>query len=383
MRVVEGKRIPIKLWLDDIEDGAMEQAMNLSALPFAFHHIAIMSDSHVGYGMPIGGVLATKDVIICNAVGLDIGCGMASARTQFKELDIDTIKQIMGEIRKRIPLGFNHHKEKQNWEGFDRAPDISVIQKELQSAQYQISTLGGGNHFVELQSGSDGYIWIMIHSGSRNFGLKIANEYHNKAKKLCERWKSDIPNKDLSFLPMDSQEGKEYFTAMNYALEFAKENRRQMMADISESFLSITGNGALSDLFDIHHNYATMENHFGHNVMVHRKGAVKAYENDKGIIPGSQGTSSYIVRGLGNPESFKSSSHGAGRRLGRGAAIRELSLEDEKRKLDEKGIIHAIRNKEDLDEAAGAYKNILEVMENQKDLVKIVIKLEPMAVIKA
>jgi tRNA-splicing ligase RtcB len=382
MQVVEGKRIPIKLWLDDIEDCAMEQAKNLAMLPFAFHHIAIMPDAHLGYGMPIGGIMATQNVVVPNAVGLDIGCGMASAKIDFNELGIDGIKLIMGEIRKRIPLGFNHHKEPHEWEGFNRAPDIEVIQKELKSARHQIGTLGGGNHFVEIQRGSDGGIWIMIHSGSRNFGKQIATEYHNRAKQLCERWYSDIPHKDLAFLPMDSTDGQEYITAMNYALEFARENRRQMMLAIDDAFKIVIGTGTVSDIFDIHHNYAVMEHHFGKNVMVHRKGAVKAYEGDKGIIPGSQGTASYIVRGLGNPESFKSSSHGAGRRLGRGAAIRSLSLEDEKRKLDEKGIIHAVRTAQDLDEASGAYKDIETVMENQKDLVEIEIKLSPLAVIK-
>jgi tRNA-splicing ligase RtcB len=382
MRFVEGKRIPVKLWLDDIDDGAMQQAMNLSALPFAFHHIAIMADSHFGYGMPIGGVMTTEDVIVPNAVGVDIGCGMAIAETGFNTLDQETLKQIMAEIRKRIPVGFAHHPEKKRWAGFDGAPDIAVIQQELNAAHYQLGTLGGGNHFIEIQKGSDGAVWVMLHSGSRNFGLKIAREYHNKAKELCARWYSDLPTPDLSFLPLESPEGQEYFAAMEYALDFARENRLRMMEAIEESLEEITGRGFCGETFDIHHNYAVMEHHFGHNVIVHRKGAVKAYAGDQGIIPGSQGTASYIVKGLGNPESFMSSSHGAGRRLGRAAAQRELSLEDEKRKLDERGIIHSIRNVKDLDEAAGAYKDIDVVMANQEDLVEIVVRLKPLAVIK-
>lgn len=386
MRVVkdESMRVPLKLWLDDIEQGAMNQALDLTRLPFAFHHVAIMPDSHVGYGMPIGGVMATDSVIVPNAVGVDIGCGMAIARTALMDDDAtpDLLKAIMGEIRKRVPVGFEHHKERREWEGFDRAPDVAIIQRELGAAHSQVGTLGGGNHFIEIQRGSDTGVYVMIHSGSRNFGLKIAKEYHDKAKALCEKWYSDIPNPDLSFLPMDSRDGKEYREAMGFALDFARENRRQMMMAISEALGVVTGIEIVGEVFDIHHNYATMEHHFGKNVMVHRKGAVKAYEDDKGIIPGSQGTASYIVRGLGNPESFMSSSHGAGRKLGRAAAQRTLSLEDEKRRLDERGIIHAIRNVKDLDEAAGAYKDIDEVMANQTDLVEVVLKLNPLAVIK-
>jgi tRNA-splicing ligase RtcB len=384
MRVVkdDSMKIPVKLWLDDIEDGAMNQALDLSRLPYAFHHIAIMPDSHAGYGMPIGGVMATEGVIVPNAVGVDIGCGMRIARTGFHELDTDSIKKVMGRIRERVPVGFEHHKEKIEWDGFTEAPDIPIIQQEFQKAHYQLGTLGGGNHFIEIQRGSDGWLYVMIHSGSRNFGLKIANEYHGKAKKLCGGWHSDIPNPDLSFLPMDAPEGREYRQAMQFALDFARENRSQMMHAIDAAFRDILPEGIAGDVFDIHHNYATMEHHFGKNVMVHRKGAVKAYEGDKGIIPGSQGSSSYIVKGLGNPQSFMSSSHGAGRKLGRASAQRTLSLDDEQRKLDEQGIIHSVRNVKDLDEAPGSYKDIDAVMANQIDLVEIVLKLTPLAVIK-
>ncbi|KKL85516.1 hypothetical protein LCGC14_1953920, partial [marine sediment metagenome] len=233
---LEDGTLPIKGWLDDIEDKALEQAVDLSNLPFAFHHIALMSDTHFGFGMPIGGVLATKGVIMPFAVGSDIGCGMALMKTSLEELDIDTLKKIMGMIRKVIPVGFEHHKDNQVWSGFDETPDIPVIQKELKSARKQIGTLGSGNHFIEIQRGSDGVIWIMIHSGSRNFGYKIAKEYHEKAKQLCERWFSDIPNKDLSFLPIETKEAKEYMEAMEYALEFAEQNRASMMSQISNVF---------------------------------------------------------------------------------------------------------------------------------------------------
>ena len=304
---------------------------------------------------------------------------MSAAKTSLTNIDTDTIKSIMGEIRKVVPVGFNHHQEAQEWTQFDNAPDLPIIQKELSSAKTQLGTLGGGNHFIEIQRGDDGHIWVMLHSGSRNFGLKTATEYHKKAQALCERWVSDIPDKDLAFLPLDTQEGQEYLTAMNYCLEFAFANRALMMDRIMNIVSAITF-GAEIDRVNIHHNYAIMEHHFGQNVLVHRKGATKATVGLRGIIPGSMGTHSYIVEGLGNPDSFESCSHGAGRRMGRKEAGRVLNLEEEQAKMA--GIVNGLRTVKDLDEAPGAYKDIDVVMENQKDLVKKVVELTPLASIK-
>lgn len=379
MKVITTERIPVKLWLNDIDENALSQAKDLANLKFAFKHIAIMPDSHLGYGMPIGGVMATEQVIVPNAVGVDIGCGMTAVRSDIKVGDItqDELKRIMGEIRKVIPLGFNHHKEKQEWEGFDRAPDIKVIQSQLENAKYQLGTLGGGNHFIEIQKGDDGFVWIMIHSGSRNFGLQTATEYNKLAQKMCEKWDSDVPNQDLCFLPMDSKEGEEYFKAMNYALEFAFANRHLMITRV----MDIMGKDHFpEEILNIHHNYAAMENHFGKNVLVHRKGATKATIGLTGIIPGSMGTPSYITEGLGNEESFQSSSHGAGRKMGRGEAIKTLSLEEEQNKMGD--ILGKPRSQDKVDEAPGAYKDIDTVMSNQTDLVKIKVKLLPMANMK-
>ena len=381
--VITSERIPVKLWLGDIEDGAMVQAVNLARLPFAFHHVAIMPDAHQGYGMPIGGVLATSGAVVPNAVGVDIGCGMCAVRTSLTEYYTDPLKVAMEEIRKRVPVGFNHHSEKQEWEGFSRVVDVPVVQKELQAAAYQIGTLGGGNHFMEIQYGDDGRVWLMLHSGSRNFGLKIANEFHAKAKALCEKFHSSIPGPDLAFLPLGTQEADDYLAAMDYALSFALESRLRMISAMKESICIAFGAVEFEDPINVHHNYARMENHFDHNVMVHRKGATSAKAGELGLIPGSQGTASYVVRGLGNPESFQSCSHGAGRKMGRKQACRELSLADEVKRLDDMGVIHGIRSEKDLDEAAGAYKDIDLVMANQADLVEIVTKLRPLAVIKA
>jgi len=372
--------LPIKYWTTDVpESSAWAQALNLSNLPFAFRHVALMPDCHAGYGMPIGGVLATKGVVIPNAVGVDIGCGMLATRTSLTEIDTETIKKIMGTIREVIPVGFAHRKLGVAWSGFDDAPDDNIVIQQLLPGTKQLGTLGGGNHFIEIQKGDDGHVWFMIHSGSRNVGYKIAHAYHEIAKKLCEQWQSDLPHKDLSFLPIESQEGKAYMRAMEFALKFAQKNRDVMAELVEDAFLIHTTCG-FDESINIHHNYATWEHHFGKDVIVHRKGATSAREGQTGIIPGSMGTASYIVSGLGNPESFMSCSHGAGRRMGRAEAKRTLSLEGEQAKMD--GIVHGLRTEGDLDEAPGAYKDIDTVMENQKDLVEIVVKMKPLGVIK-
>ncbi len=394
MKVIYNKkenRIPIKSWVSDIEDGAMEQAKNLSNLPFAFKHIALMPDCHQGFGMPIGGVMATKGYIIPNAVGMDIGCGMCAIKTNIKTEDFktETLKLIMGEIRKQVPVGMgNNNKEPcevsempNNTNAFSGG--FKIISEQFESARHQLGTLGGGNHFIEIQKGDDGFVWIMLHSGSRNLGFKVAKHYNDVANEINRKFYSEITKeKELAFLPIDSEEGKDYLEEMNYCLEFAYANRLKMMNAIKDIFSEKISGVIFEEMINIHHNYASIENHFGENVVVHRKGATKATKGLVGIIPGSQGTCSYIVEGLGNPESFKSCSHGAGRKMGRKDACRRLNLQEEKKKLDDKGIVHGIRNVSDLDEASGAYKDIDVVMENQKDLVKILVKLEPLGVIK-
>jgi len=396
MKVISTEKLSIKMWLEKIEDGAMAQIRNLANLPFAFHHIAIMPDSHQGYGMPIGGVLATKGVIIPNAVGVDIGCGMCAVKTSLTKLGTETLKKIMGDIRKVVPVGFEHHKEEQDERlmpsmgtlhdfeecHFNNNCPSPVVCKEYEKARQSLGTLGGGNHFIEIQKGSDGHIWIMIHSGSRNLGKQVADHYNKIAIKLNEKYFSSVdPKQELAFLPLDSKEGKSYIREMNYCVEFALANRKLMMENIKDIFVKET-NCSFDDMINIAHNYARMENHFGQNVMVHRKGATLATEDTIGIIPGSQGTKSYIVKGKGNKESFNSCSHGAGRKMGRKEAERSLNLEDEIKILNDQGIIHAIRGVNDLDEASGAYKPIDEVMRNQSDLVEILIELTPLGVIK-
>lgn len=223
----------------------------------------------------------------------------------------------------------------------------------------------------------------MIHSGSRNLGHKICTHYNNLAKELNNRWYSSVPKEhQLAFLPLDSEEGQNYFKEMHYCVKFASENRLLMMENVKQSFLDILPDVEFSGLINVAHNYARMENHFGKNVMVHRKGAVSAKLGEKSAIPGSQGASSFLVTGKGEKQSFESSSHGSGRKIGRKQAIRELNFEEQKEILDSQEIIHGMRTTKSLDEAPGAYKDIHTVMDNQKDLVDIVVELTPLASIK-
>ena len=356
--------IPVKMWTDEVEAGAKKQLDNLAKLPFAFHHVAIMPDCHQGYGMPIGGVLATKGVIIPNAVGVDIGCGMCACKTSLTEISQETLKTIMGEIRKIVPVEFNHQKEAQNEELMPGKNDdgdnvtelmYPVAGLQYQSALKQLGTLGGGNHFIEIQKGSDGHIWIMIHSGSRNLGKQVADYYNKVAVALNEKWYSKVEKKDeLAFLLEDSAEGRSYISEMQYCIDFALANRKLMMSNIIDIFTKQFGKNdfdetghlqscdtvgiEFDEMINIAHNYASLENHFGHNVWVHRKGATLARKGTIGIIPGSMGTKSYITEGLGNPDSFMSCSHGAGRKMGRKEAIRTLDFEHEQEIMKERQI---------------------------------------------
>ena len=388
-KIISSEKLPIKMWTSDpFEDGALQQAKNLANLPFLFKHVALMPDCHQGYGMPIGGVIATKGVIIPNAVGVDIGCGMLAVRTELTSIDQDDLKKIMGLIREAVPVGFEHHQSAQNEKLMPDLPagrdSLWIVHLEYKSALKQLGTLGGGNHFIEIQKGSDGFIWVMIHSGSRNLGKKVADHYNKIAVKLNERWYSSIPRShELAFLPIETDEAKSYKSEMDYCVDFALANRTLMAVKILNCIETVVNQRVIfEEAINISHNYARWENHFGHDVIVHRKGATSARDGEIGIIPGSQGTPSYIVKGLGNPESFQSCSHGAGRKMGRNQAQKELSLEAEIKRMNDMGIIHGIRNVSDLDEAPGAYKDINVVINNQLDLTEPIVTLTPIAVIK-
>ena len=391
----EGLPIHIKSWCRDIEESAMAQAENLARHPALRHHVALMPDCHYGIGMPIGGVIAAKDAVIPAAVGVDIGCGMIAVETDIpveKFEDMRFRREIHTRIKKRIPVGEGQHKNEQCWEGFERYLDTRGVNAQFVTRldRCNLGTLGGGNHFIEIQKSDTGFVWLMIHSGSRNMGKRIEEFYQEKAMQLCERFYASLPCRDLAFLPIQDEAGHNYFRDMNFALEYAFENRQRMMTKCKEVIAEFVPEVNFIREVNIHHNYAAFEEHCGETLCVHRKGATSAKLDETGIIPGSMGTASYIVRGLGNPASFMSCSHGAGRRMSRTVACNTLTAAE----CDEamKGIVcdrwHPVtrygKGKKvlDLSEAPQAYKDIEDVIAAEKDLVEIQVRLTPLAVIK-
>jgi tRNA-splicing ligase RtcB len=380
---IRSDQLPVKSWCREPEEGAIDQAANLASLPFAFKHISLMPDVHKGYGMPIGSVLATNGVVVPNAVGVDIGCGMAAMKFNITSITKPMLETILGDIRKAIPI--IHRSEATSYAELMLEPfeDTPVYAREYKAAKLQIGTLGGGNHFIEIQQDPGaGNIWVMLHSGSRHLGHAVATHYDSVACENNKLWYSTVPAEhELAFLPQYSDACWCYKAEMKLCMSYAKLNRLAMAVQIFDIFTEHTG-CQMECWHDVAHNYARMENHFGHNVIVHRKGAISARKDELGIIPGSQGTCSFIVKGLGNRESFNSCSHGAGRVMGRRKAAASLNLAAEIKRMDDRGILHGIRSVEDLDEAPGAYKDIHVVMAEQADLVEIVTELEPLAVIK-
>ncbi len=390
-------KVHIKSWCKNVEEMAMNQAENLAMHPVVFHHVALMPDCHPGYGMPIGGVVALKDAVIPNAVGVDIGCGMGSVKTSIpvQETNKKNIRQVAMLVKKFIPCGEGKpNKTEQSWEGF--GDDIeayssrgwfNVHVKKL--ANRNLGTLGGGNHFIEIQAGDDDKVWLMIHSGSRHLGNVIARFYNDIAIKLNKKWCVNTPGKELAFLPVDTPEGQNYIKDMNLALMYAKENRKRIMDRFMTSFSVVFPKAEFENEINIHHNYASLENHFEKNVWVHRKGATSAKKGEPGIVPGSMGAPSYLVEGLGNPDSFMSCSHGAGRSMGRLQATLKLTRKECDAAMEE--IVYDRWNKVkrgkskgmfDFGEAPQAYKDIDKVIKAELDLIKPLHKLKPLGVIK-
>ncbi len=385
-------RIPVKSWCAEIEPGALQQAANLARHPALAHHVALMPDCHVGYGMPIGGVVAARDAVIPSAVGVDIGCGMVAVETDIpaeRLAEMRFRRAIQTALRERIPVGEGvSHKEEQNWDGFDENDHGDGFGNALD--RKNLGSLGGGNHFIEIQKSDAGFVWLMIHSGSRNLGKRVEELYHEKAKKRNALDRVQLDDPDLAFLPAREQEGLDYFRDMHFALRYALENRRRMMAVFKETLAEFVPEANFLREVNIHHNYAAFEEHFGEMLCIHRKGATSAKLDETGIIPGSMGTASYIVRGLGNPESFMSCSHGAGRKMSRIAACATLSEEEcdtamagivcdrwkpNRRKGKTKGAL-------DLSEAPQAYKKIDDVIASELDLITPLVRLTPLAVLK-
>ncbi|HBN57324.1 MAG TPA: hypothetical protein DD414_11165 [Lachnospiraceae bacterium] len=402
-------RVPIRIWLEDeaqIEESCLAQAVHLAKLPFVHRWISLMPDTHTGKGMPIGGVIATKGVIIPNAVGVDIGCGMIFTPMDVKLEQLQgimtgngsLIQLLIGDILRNIPVGTrrNRHNAPQASAVLDRAKERMELYEDnpelislIDDGYYQVGTLGGGNHFIELQADEEGYLGIMIHSGSRHMGKSVCDYFHQKAREQNGRWYSQVPDEyKLAFLPVDTEEGRQYIRWMELALDYAYENRQRMMEHTMEILAKHLKKHAGLDVnfgesINCHHNYAAIENHYGENVWVHRKGATRTRAGEIAVIPGAMGSYSYIVEGLGNPESFCSSSHGAGRAYSRTGAMEAFTTEQVILDLRAREVVLGKQKKNDVaEECRFAYKDIDRVMEQQKDLVKPVKKLHTVGVVK-
>lgn len=409
-------RIPIKSWCAKVEEQALTQAYNLACHPKTVSHVALMPDCHVGYGMPIGGVIACDNAVIPNAVGVDIGCGMVAVETD-RPAEVlkhkSDIRIILDDVKERVPLGEGRcHRSRQTWDGFSEFRESLrgngpawLVEERWNHDMQNLGTLGGGNHFIELQAQSSvtdtdspsrlgakrAAIWLMVHSGSRNLGYRIAEHYHRIARKICATRGTELPDPHLAFLEADSPEGQDYIRDMTFALAYALENRRRIMAAFSEIVArQLPGIRFIREI-NIHHNFAALEKYKGKHVWIHRKGATSAKTGEIGIIPGSMGTNSYIVEGRGSTESFNSCSHGAGRVMGRMDACRRLTPEECDRAMgdvvhDRWSTVRGRRGKKqgllDLSEAPLAYKDIDEVIDAEADLVTPIVRLRPIGVVK-
>ena len=388
--------VPVYIWLpsiSDVEEGCLDQAFHLSMLPFAMERIVLMPDTHQGFGMPIGGVLASKGMVIPNAVGVDIGCGIAFRRTNLKASSLDelALKTCIEKVMRAVPQGFSHHKEKQPCRVLDefckyhqKERKHPVLWQEIARGYNQLGTLGGGNHFIEFQEDDEGYLCFMVHSGSRNFGYQVAKYFNSIAKNNRKKWHSDVPREyDLDFLPEETEECQSYLNWMNLARDFARENRATMMNVVCRIFEKQHKVMKIQLDLDVHHNDVNREHHENQWVWVHRKGAIRAAAGELAVIPGAMGRHSYVVRGLGNKLAFESCSHGAGRVMSRKEATHQFSPDTVMRELDQRGVLLGKTRLKDIgEEAPMAYKNIEFVMSQQNDLIQIVNQLTGKAVMK-
>ena len=391
--ISEGER-PVKVWTDDLEASARAQLVNLSKLPFIHRHVAAMPDVHGGIGATIGSVIATHKAIIPAAVGVDIGCGMAAVRTSLDANVIDerSLKQVFDQISRDVPVGRAQHKDERALTAaarpFDarleamteRHPQLLKTFGRFSNWVNQMGTLGGGNHFIEVCLDEADRVWVMLHSGSRGIGNAIGQYFIELARRDMERWFIQLPDRDLAYFPEGSEHFEDYVAAVSWAQAYARENRDQMMRLVLAALARhLPAFQTEMAVVNCHHNYVEREHHFGANVWVTRKGAIRAREGDLGIIPGSMGARSYIVRGRGNPESFHSCAHGAGRRMSRTQAERQFSVADLASQTE--GVI-CRKDKGVIDEIPGAYKDIDQVMANQSDLVEVVHTLKQVVCVK-
>ncbi|CAA9544397.1 MAG: RNA-2',3'-PO4:RNA-5'-OH ligase [uncultured Thermomicrobiales bacterium] len=388
MELIEepGLRVPIKSWLPptEIEPAAMEQLRNAARHPAVGSHVAVMPDCHPGFGVTIGCVFPTVGAVVPAGVGVDIGCGMCAVATGRSyapgRMNGRFWDRWAEKVRAAVPTGFGAHRQPRAWSGLGTKLRAEALQPLLRTkAATQLGTLGGGNHFLEAQVDETGELWVMVHSGSRNTGLRIADHYRDLAHDRANATGDQVPP-DLWALPLDAESGRDYLHDMGWATEFARENRYRMLEAMLEALdVDPEEVGGRAAFINIPHNFARIEEHGGSDVVVHRKGATSARAGELGIIPGSMGTSSYVVRGRGNPDSFASCSHGAGRRMGRRQARRAIDQAAFKAAL---AGTHTRASAGYLDEAPQAYKDVTEVVSRQADLVEIVHTLRPLVTVK-
>ena len=386
---IQDTRAPIKLWTpaDQVEPSALKQLQNTANLPFVFKHVAVMPDVHLGVGATVGSVVATLGAIVPACVGVDIGCGMMAVRLPLDPLPVmDKAKDIRAHIENVVPLGFDSNSQVaasvDHWKGWNRPHSKFLDEGLFKKARHQMGSLGGGNHFIEACLDQNEDVWVMLHSGSRHLGNSLAQRHINAAKRLMNVHQVTLPDMDLAYLTEHTVEFDEYMKDLRWCQDYARENRVEMMRRILEILSRLLNHGRPLDThFEVncHHNYVEREKHFGEMVWVTRKGAVRAEEGDWGIIPGSMGAKSYIVKGKGNPYSFNSCSHGAGRRMSRHEARRRFSVKD---LAEQTQGVECRKDGDVLDEIPGAYKDIDEVMRNQEDLVEVVYELNQVLTVK-
>jgi tRNA-splicing ligase RtcB len=399
----DDSKVPVKIWTNDVEESAYQQLERLSQMPFIHKHIAVMPDVHWGMGSTVGSVVPTINAIIPASVGVDIGCGMMAVKLNLKADQLPTsLEPLRGLLEASIPHGRTDNGGRNdrgawgappsdvehNWHLLISDPRYTLLLKECPkvfgertNGERQLGTLGTGNHFVEVCLDKEQNVWIMLHSGSRGIGNRIGSYFINEAKELMEQFHIDLPDPDLAFLPSKNPIFYYYWRALSWAQEYAAVNRTLMMQAAMRAISEFMGREVTTSetAVNCHHNYVSVEHHFGERVFVTRKGAVRARKGDLGIIPGSMGARSFIVRGLGNPESFDSCSHGAGRKMSRGAARKQFTVEDLKAQTEG---VECRKDADVIDEIPGAYKDIQEVMDNQTDLVEIVAELKQILCVK-
>jgi len=385
LATIKGDRVDIRVWAEahEVESKALDQLRRISGLPWVFHHVAAMADVHLGKGATVGSVIAMKDAVSPAAVGVDIGCGMAAVKTNLTAGRLpDSLGRLRSEIEAAIPVGFNAHREPASgvldlelWDEFaELAPGV---QKRITRAIHQMGSLGGGNHFIEVCLDTEQAVWLMLHSGSRNIGKELAEIHIGRAKKLAHN--RDLPDRDLAVFLAGTRDMREYRRDLFWAQRYAKSNRDTMLRILIEVMERRFPGLRTESPISCHHNYVAEEVHYGEEVLVTRKGAIRAGAGELGIIPGSMGTRSFIVRGLGNAESFESASHGAGRRMSRTAAKKQFNTGDLAKQT---AGVECRKDRGVVDEIPGAYKDIEKVMHAQRDLVEIEAELRQVLCVK-